>query len=1059
MQQPDPGHGLPTAHARGSVLPQHLLKAALEAAAPPPSGAEIAAERTAKSSAELTAERTAKSTAETASAEPAQTHNPAPSVTRAQANTERLDAQADRTVASLRRAALALALVVATGLPAAQLFFTSQSLKLTLNAEVDQLASELSRRAARSPERWAYEINGLDNLTASVVARNTTQAVRVLDTQGRQVVGHGLWAQRGVISAKQGVQESGATVGRVELQASTAALWRGTLEVALGALLIALATWWLVAGVAIRSLEAAILRLRVVRAEAEAANTAKGAFLAAMSHEIRTPMNGVMGMAELLEHSSLDDEQSQTVRTIRESALSLLRIIDDILDFSKIEAGRLDLEEAPLLLTPLVEGVCDALTPVATARGVQLFVVLEPGVPERVVADAVRLRQVLNNLVGNAIKFSGNRPGITGRVALRVALQAGHVAGAYAQPSLLFSVTDNGIGIDDATLAKLFTPFTQAEVSTTRRFGGTGLGLAICRRLAELMGGSVAVQSRLGEGATFTVQLPLPATAEQPPALPHDLQGLRCVLVAGHGLPLDDLQTWLGTAHAEVHRASSLAEALALARELASHNHELPQSTGTGHRAGPVVLVRQAAEISSTFEPADPTEPTEATGFADLRHLLVGQGRQGVARLLSPTEGVLELLRQGAFLRAVAMVAGRASPEVLAPAPEVLLGARTGALSVEQARQRGQLILVAEDDAINRAVILRQLALLGLAAEVAEDGAQALRMWHQGQAQATAEAMAASLKNGAGSPPAPGLKPGRYALMLSDLHMPELDGYGLAQAIRQAERDRAPNAALARMPILALTANALKGEALRAREVGMDDYLTKPVPLKLLQAALKQWLPSMAQTPAVAPEPPLVHAAAHPSTATHQATHQATPAPVTTTATASPAQLAAKATANAKASAAAPALQAAAPWLHAQPSAQPSAQPPAQPPASLAAVAAVAPDLLNLHQLYQLVGDDEATVRELLGDFVAAAQHHVAELQGALRAGDNVHASRVAHKLKSAAQSVGAMALGQVCADIEARRDLAGVVSSQRLSDSLAQIYAATSAALAVQLQASQGQA
>ncbi len=1023
MQRFDPKGGPPALNARGGSLPAHMAAAAAAAAAA--------------------------ATAATAHVAPSLTV----SALQAQASNQRSDADADRTVAVLRRAALALALLIATSLPGAQLFFASQSLKLTLSAEAEQLASELSQRAARNPDRWAYEINGLDNLVAAVVARSTVQAVRLVDNQGRVVVVGGEWAKQGVMQASQTVEESGTPVGRLELQASTAALWRGAVEVALGALIIALATWWLVARVAIRSLEAAITRLRVVRAEAEAANTAKGAFLAAMSHEIRTPMNGVMGMAELLEHSRLDEEQSQTVRTIRESASSLLRIIDDILDFSKIEAGRLDLEEAPLLLTPLVEGVCDALTSVASARGVQLSVVLEPGVPERVVGDAVRLRQVLNNLVGNAIKFSGGRPGITGRVALRVSRLAAQSPAAKSPAAnaqagnpadLVFSVTDNGIGMDQATLAKLFTPFTQAEVSTTRRFGGTGLGLAICRRLAQLMGGSVGVQSQVGQGATFTVQLPMPPTAEQPAPLPHDLQGLHCVLVAGAELPLDDLQTWLSGAQAVVHRADNLAAASSLARGLAQADRAM------GLRPQAVVLVRQvladqAGQLASQQDAqqdghqgleADTAEPL------DLRHLLVGRGRQGPARVLSPTEASVELLRQGAFLRAVAMVAGRASPEVLAATPELLLGERTAAPSIEQARLRGQLILVAEDDTINRAVILRQLALLGLAAEVAEDGAQALRMWHQGQAQATAEALAAG--NSGGAP-----RPGRYALLLSDLHMPELDGYGLALAIREAEQHRAPNAAIARIPILALTANALKGEALRAREAGMDDYLTKPVPLKLLQAALKQWLPATTHTGAAA----LPTSGQAPALA-------ATQRPVLV-ATSPHAALAAAATAQAKASAAAsPAA------LHGEtaPKAAPELTPNPGPNLSSNLTpkleastppsdAANAPPLLNLQQLYQLVGDDDDTVRELLGDFCAAAGQHVGELQAALRAGDNVHASSVAHKLKSASQSVGALALARVCADIEARRDLAGAVSSQRLGDTLAQVYAATHAALAVQLQ------
>ncbi|MBN8510809.1 MAG: PAS domain S-box protein, partial [Burkholderiales bacterium] len=230
-------------------------------------------------------------------------------------------------------------------------------------------------------------------------------------------------------------------------------------------------------------------QLEQARAEAEAANEAKSAFLAHMSHEIRTPMNGVLGMLEVLEHGELTPAQVEMVRTARESGRMLLGLIDDILDLSKIEAGRLQIEAEPVELLALAEGLVDSLQPLAAQRGVDLAVFVDPALPARALIDPLRLRQILFNLLGNALKFAGGRAGQRGDVRLRIVPAAG------APARLAVEVADNGIGMSEEALARLFQPFAQAEASTTRRFGGTGLGLTICRRLADLMGGELAVRS------------------------------------------------------------------------------------------------------------------------------------------------------------------------------------------------------------------------------------------------------------------------------------------------------------------------------------------------------------------------------------------------------------------------------------------------------------------------------------------------------------------------------------------------------------------------------------
>ncbi len=525
-----------------------------------------------------------------------------------------------------------------------------------------------------------------------------------------------------------------------------------------------------------------IEELTRARAEADQANRAKSAFLATMSHEIRTPMNGVLGMVEVLSHSRLSAHQAELVTTIRDSAITLLGLIDDILDFSKIEAGRLEIERAPVCIGDLVEGLCNSLLAVASRRGVDLAVFVDPAIPERVLSDDVRLRQMLYNLIGNAIKFSGGRPEQRGRVAVRVDRVA------TRPPRLRFSIADNGIGMAPEALEGLFTPFTQAEVATTRRYGGTGLGLAICKRLVDLMGGEIAVDSTPGVGSVFTLTLPLEAAAEQPARAIPDLAGLDCVIVRDPGYEADDLAAYLSHAGASVKLAESVDEAARWLPDLAES----------------VVLIRNAGLTGASGEVAIP----------GVRHLSITRGRRRSARVESPDSVTLDgsALRRQALLGAVAVAAGRASPEVIQDSGDWLsLEQAPEAPTIAAAKAQGRLILVAEDDPVNQKVIQQQLALLGHAAEVAENGAAALAAWRQG----------------------------RHALLLTDLHMPEMDGYALCEAIRREEAGRS------RMPIIALTANALRGEASRARACGMDEYLTKPVALPLLRTTLEKWLPAL----------------------------------------------------------------------------------------------------------------------------------------------------------------------------------------------------------------------
>ena len=698
--------------------------------------------------------------------------------------------------------------------------------------------------------------------------------------------------------------------------------------------------------------------LTLAKQAAEQAMLAKGEFLATMSHEVRTPLNGIIPMLDLLQSSKLALDQREMLNTALQSARQLLRIVDDILDYSKLEANALQLENVGLNLRELLDSVIRLLERQAQAKGLRLSLHVDPDVRAAFRGDPLRLRQIISNLISNALKFT-ERGSIT--------LNVSRLGETRTHHQLRFELRDTGVGISPEAATKLFSAFSQADASTTRVYGGTGLGLAICKRIVDLMGGRIGVESELGRGSVFWFEIPMLKAASEIDGPRTGLQGARALVLTSDPMLTRKLTANLSQGGLNPVYVETTQDALAQLRKAAAaptRGFDVLVVDLVSIKHTVVALHRNLANMDGVerlrilfLEGGDPV-PDEVRALANA----IVVPRMVAEADLRPK--LTELLAGEAI-----SASGRDSRAAvsLAPAQEHPGEPMSFADAPPRAvinPMKGRLLLV-EDNPVNLLVAQRLISLTGMQCDTAENGEQALEK----------------------------LGRGHYDIVLMDCQMPVMDGYTATRKWREHEAD----AQLQPMPIIAMTANAMAGDRQKCLDAGMDDYLSKPVAREHLENTLRRWLDKPSR---------LRRAGQSQSTEDAAAGEHAMPAPDDMAATQAPAAAASQQVEH---------------WPLTTMAASPFPAAVIEGPAIVpdpppAAASGPALDSEIIEDLWSAMGDQ---FKQLVDVFLEDAPGHLTKLEAAAVVGDIAGMAGPAHALKSSSANLGALQVSAAAKHIE----------------------------------------